>query len=373
MIYETYGDTGVEVSAVGFGGMRFTDQDDVDQCADLVKYAYESGITYFDTAPGYGKSEDLFGVAFKEMLKTRDEKPFYVSTKSNKTHPGDLRRDLETSLRRMGLDYIDFFHMWCIITMDQYEARKAAGALQALEQFKQEGLIKHICVSTHLSGENVGKLLGDYPFEGVLLGYSAMNFAFRDQGLDAASELGRAVVVMNPLGGGLIPDNPDRFGFVKTRSDETVVEGALRFLFNDPRIDVALVGFSEKDHVRTACTAADGFEPIAADKVRAIREELNDSFDQLCTACGYCDHCPEEIPIPKLMDVYNHYMLTGKEKELITRLRYHWGIELDDDILRACIRCGQCEAECTQQLPICDRLDEIEEIVDRELNKASKK
>jgi hypothetical protein len=373
MLYHNYGDTGVKVSAVGFGGMRFKDQNNVEQCASLVKYAYDSGITYFDTAPGYGKSEDLFGTAFKEMLKTRNEKPFYVSTKSNKADPDDLRRDLENSLSRMGLDYIDFFHMWCIITLDEYRERKAKGVLQELEKFKQEGLIRHICVSTHLSGENVEALLKDYPFDGVLLGYSAMNFAYRDEGLDAAANLNRGVVVMNPLGGGLIPDNPDRFGFVKTREDETIVEGALRFLFNDSRIDIALVGFSERKHVDQACSAAEGFAPISKDKVDAIRTNLNDSFDHLCTSCGYCDNCPQEIPIPKLMDVYNHYILTGKEKQLITRLKYHWGIELDDDILRDCIRCGQCEAECTQQLPICDRLDEIEEIADRELAKAKRK
>ena len=144
MIYNTYGSTGIEVSAVGFGGMRFENQDDIDTYASLVKAAYDDGINYFDTAAGYGKSEEIFGVAFKQMNKTRDQKPFYVSTKSSKADPAEVRKDLETSLKRMNLEYIDFYHFWCILSLDEYRSRKAAGALAEFERLKDEGLIKHI-------------------------------------------------------------------------------------------------------------------------------------------------------------------------------------------------------------------------------------
>jgi predicted aldo/keto reductase-like oxidoreductase len=226
MIYHRYGSTGIEVSAVGFGGMRFENQDDVGTCASLVKAAYDKGINYFDTAPAYGKSEDIFGVAFKQMNKTRDSKPFYVSTKSSNTDADKIRKDLENSLKRMNLDHIDFYHFWCILSLDEYRRRKAGGALAEFERLKNEGLIRHICVSTHMTGPEIGEMLHDYPFEGVLLGYSAMNFAYREVGLEAATKLDLGVAVMNPLGGGIIPNNPDRFGFVKTRVEETVVEAA---------------------------------------------------------------------------------------------------------------------------------------------------
>lgn len=174
MIYREYGTTAVKVSAIGFGGMRFKNQKDIDGCASLIKAAYDAGITYFDTAPGYEDSEDLFGVALKEMKKTRDQKPFYVSTKTFGDKPGSVRKDLENSLKRMGLDYIDFYHVWCIITPDVYQRRKANGVLIEFERLKTEGLIKHICVSTHMTGIEIGEMLQDYPFDGVLLGYSAM-------------------------------------------------------------------------------------------------------------------------------------------------------------------------------------------------------
>jgi uncharacterized protein len=359
MIYRSYGSTGINVSAIGFGGMRFRDQNDVDGCAGLVKAAYDKDINYFDTAIGYGKSEELFGAAFKEMQKTRAAKPFYVATKTMAGDPKGVRSEVETSLKRMDLDHIDFYHVWCVMSLNAFGDRKANGVLKEFERLKSEGLVKHICVSTHMSGEDIGTVLADYPFEGVLLGYSAMNFAYRDAGLDAAARLKRGVVVMNPLGGGVIPQHPERFSFVRTRDDETVVEGALRFLLNDTRVTVALVGLSDEKQLAEAVSAATGFKPVAAEKVDHIRASLKQAYNELCTGCGYCDECPQEVPVPRMMDAYNHYLLSGKPADMINRLAWHWWTKPGDPVFDACVECGRCEKLCTQKLPIMQRLKEI--------------
>jgi len=373
MIYRTFGQTGIRVSAIGFGGMRFEDQKDVDKCASLVKASYNAGINYFDTAIGYGDSEDIFGVALKEMKKTRAGKPFYIATKTSKSEPKDIRKDLETSLKRMGLDYIDFYHVWCVLTLADFANRRTKGALTEFERLKEEGLINHICVSIHLTGDEIDKMLNDYPFEGILLGYSAMNFKYRDAGLDAAATLNRGVVVMNPLGGGIIPQHPERFSFVKTRQDETVVEGALRFLINDPRITVVLVGLSNEKQLREAVSAVDGFQPIPSQAIRTIRDGLQSSYNEMCTGCQYCDNCPEGIPVPKMMDAYNQYMLSHNAKNMLDRLYWHWGISADNEYITKCSECGNCEEECTQKLPIINRLryirDEAEKYLVKKANK----
>ena len=373
MIYKTYGSTGINVSAIGFGGMRFTNQDDVDACASLIKAAYDAGINYFDTSIGYGTSEDLFGVAIKEMSTTRKQKPFYIATKTMQPNPADVRRECETSLKRMGVDSIDFYHVWCILTPDAYRERKANGVMKEFEKLKSEGLIKHICVSSHMTGSEIAAMLNDYPFEGILLGYSASNFAYREAGIEAAAKLNRGVVAMNPLAGGVIPQNPDRFSFVKTRPDETVVEGAIRFLLNDPRITVALVGLSDKEQLDEAIRAVDGFTPIAPKAVRKIRNSIKEAFNELCTGCRYCDSCPQGIPIPKLMDAYNQYLLTGKPKDILDRLGWHWGIGRKDEYLTKCTRCGQCEKACTQKLPICERLQFIRDEAKKALTAEAQK
>lgn len=364
MIYRTFGKTGVQVSALGFGGMRFADQSDVEGCSQLVQAAYDAGFTYFDTAPGYGQSEELFGVAFKAMNKTRAQRPFCVATKTLRAKPDEIRKELEQSLQRMGLDYIDFYHIWCVMSLQGYQRRKTEGALAAFEKLQQEGLIRHICVSSHMTGEDVSIMLRDYPFAGVLLGYSAMNFSYRERALQAAAQVNAGVVVMNPLGGGLIPQHPELFSFLKAQNDETVVQAGLRFLINDPRISVALVGLSNQQQLAEALTAVDGFKPIEDSRINAMKQNLKQSFAELCTGCGYCDQCPEGIPVPRLMDGFNHYLLNGGEKALLDRLAWHWSINKNDEILRKCTQCRLCEESCTQHLPVTERIAKIRAIAD---------
>lgn len=361
MIYSEYGSTGYKVSAIGCGGMRFTDPQDIEANAELVKSAYDSGINYFDSAPGYcaDKSEEIFGTAIREMLKTRQERPFYISTKTMQTTPSGVRENVEKSLKLLNVDCIDFYHCWCILNLDAYKERKENGVLKEFEKLREEGLVKHITVSSHMTGTNIDKMLNDYPFEGILLGYSAMNFAYRDAGIETASKLNLGVVVMNPLGGGIIPQNPDKFAFVKTQQNETVVQGALRFLINDPRINVALVGFSNQHELKEAINAVDGFKPLSSEQVDGIRGGIKESFNELCTGCQYCDKCPQGLPVPKLMDSFNHFLMSSDPAVMINRLKWHWGISLEDNYLGKCTKCGACEQACTQHLPILQRFEKM--------------
>ena len=359
MLYRLHRSTGLQLSAIGFGGMRFNGQHDHETNAALLTAAYDAGINYFDTAIGYGESEKIFGIALKEMCKTRAEKPFYVSTKTFAETPEALRRDVETSLTRLGLDYIDFYHFWCILSPQIYAQRKPI--LQEFEKLKAEGLIRHICVSTHMNGADTGAMLRDYPFESVLLGYSPMNYLFRDSGLDAAAAQGLGVIVMNPLGGGIIPQHPQLFSYLKSHEDETVVEAALRFLLNDTRITVSLVGFSDQQQLQEALRAVDGYVPLTPARLEEIRAAMKDSFNTMCTGCSYCDDCPVKLPIPKLMDAYNQSLLSGNQQAAVNRLRWHWGINEQPAFFAQCTECGACEAACTQHLPIMARIREIGE------------
>lgn len=365
MLYRPYGSTGIQVSALGFGGMRFANQEDPETCAQLVLAAHAAGITYFDTAIGYGKSEELMGRAFKEMMKTRREKPFQVATKTFAATADDVLRDCEISLKRLQVDAIDFYHVWCVMSPEAWRERKAKGVLAAFERVKREGLVRHISVSTHMTGDDIGTLFADHPFAGVLLGYSVMNAAFRERGIQAAADAGRGVVVMNPLGGGIIPQHPERFAFVKSRPDETVVEGALRFLFDDPRISVTLVGIADQAQLRDAVRAVEGYRPLGAEKRTQLRAGASQSFNDLCTGCAYCDGCPQGLPIAKLMDAYNQFQLSGKGVDIANRLKWHWSLLAEGNHLHDCTACGQCEAACTQHLPIIERLKIVRAEVDK--------
>jgi predicted aldo/keto reductase-like oxidoreductase len=207
-------------------------------------------------------------------------------------------------------------------------------------------------------------VLNDYPFEGVLLGYSAMNFAFRERALEAAAESNRGVAVMNPLAGGMIPKHPEHFQFLKTRKNETVVEAALRFLFNDERITVALVGFSKQEHLDEALRAVERYTPLPDSEVDRIRNELGRELNTLCTGCGYCDECPSGLDIPRLMQSYNQLLMSKDTKALIGTMRDCYGVYPDHGIDK-CLECRLCEEACTQKLPIVERLQHIKRVADK--------
>ena len=350
-----YGKTGKEISVIAFGGMRFAQPEDLDASAEVVHHAVARGINYLDTAPYYcnDKSEEIFGRAIKTM--PRDS--FYISTKCGMAKADELQQSLEKSLKRLNVDYIDFFHIWCLLRPDQLGERIAGGAVPAALKAKEQGLIKHLVVSTHLGGEDIAKVLDSGHFEGITLGYNALNFPFRSKGIEAAARHNVGVVTMNPLGGGLIQRNAQRLDFLKGPADKDVTQAALRFIISQPAITAALVGFANKQEVDEAVAAATGFTPYAADHVEKLKSHITANFEGFCTGCGYCLPCPSDVEIPKLMDAFNNKILEGKDDAITNRLKWHWG--LAPDAAAACLQCGDCEDRCTQHLPIRQRLEAI--------------
>ena len=358
MIYRTYGTTDVRLSAIGFGGMRFEAIDDGDTCIEMMLEAARGGINYFDTAPGYfgTKSEEVFGEGLSALREAN--LPHYLSTKTTKSEEGDIRRELEAQLVRLGVDHIDFYHIWCITSLEGWAARKRNGVIETFRKLKDEGLIGHICVSSHLIGDEIRELLSEGVFEGVLFGYSAYNFQTRAKAFEAIREHRLGAVVMNPLGGGLIPQNPTLFEGLRTRPDETIVEAALRFLIAHEAITTSLVGFGTLDQVREAVRAADGYLELDEQTQAKIKDRIAGSFEGICTGCGYCvADCPAEIPIPQYMDAYNQKLLYGRDAAIEERLNWHWSIPASG--AGECTQCGTCEDTCTQHLDIIDRLAEI--------------
>lgn len=367
MIYKTYGKTGLRVSAVGFGGMRFDLKQSRQANAGLLRYAVDQGINYLDTAPGYceDQSEDIFGLAISQMAGQRDS--LYVSTKGMPEEfdtADKAMAQVEKSLTRLTTDYIDFYHVWCIRQWDQYElAMKPGGQYEGLLKCKEQGKIKHIVVSTHLRGPGVQDLVGNNEFEGVLLGVNILNFLYRWEGVQAAHKAGLGVVAMNPLAGGIIPQNEKSLAFLAGEG-ETPTQAALRFCMSCPQITITLNGFTTKEHVDMASKVADKAAPFTDEDIERIRRHVTEKMDKLCTGCGYCmGRCPVDIPISNFMQYYNEKLLMNKtEEEMAKQLDFQqkWQLLADRKANAAdCVQCGRCEMACTQHLDIINRLGEI--------------
>lgn len=362
MLYTTFGKTGLEVSRLGFGGMRFERPADTEAMAAVVLHAFNRGVTYFDTAPVYcdDQSETIVGTAVKEMKKTG--RPFYVSTKTMAASPDDVRRQCESSLQKLNVDCIDFYHVWCLVKPDDLTQRKQAGVLDAFRKLKEEKLIGHISVSTHLEHQHVAAMLddGEGLFESMLIGINIQNHSLRYAGVQAAAERGMAVVTMNTLGGGLLPDHEDRFRAAMRDTDTSIVDAALRFNLSLPGITTCLVGFRNTADVDEAVDAVERFAPLDAQEIEALSEVMRSRYKEFCTQCGYCSDCPEGVPVVRLMEAYNVGMLNGMDAAL-NHMRYHWNTPDVRKALEPCTQCRQCEEVCTQQLPILKRFAELED------------
>lgn len=358
MLYKPCGATGKEFSAIGFGGMRLPQPHDHQASIALLHAARRAGITYFDTAPFYcdDQSEDIFGEALRTMPPS--PLPLYTSSKCQDDNGDNFRRGLERSLSRLGVERITFFHIWCVLDPADWQRRVTGGALAAALRAKEEGLIEHVAVSTHMRGPEIAHLLADHPeIELVTLGYCAINFPYRREGVAAAARLHKGAVAMNPLGGGLIPQHPGPFDFIRGADDPDVVTAALRFLVSDPAITTALVGFSSLAHIEAAQRAVENVTPHPPEHLDTLRARIEQDFNEMCTGCGYCLPCPQGIPIPQYMDIHNRLQLGVDPDAIADRFTMHWNLQPAG--AARCNQCGLCESRCTQHLPIIQRLKKI--------------
>lgn len=364
MEFREYGRTGLKISTLAMGGMRFERPEDVDDMAAVPLAMYDAGVNYFDTAPMYckDKSEIILGAAVRQMQKRRAAggHEFYVSTKSNKPDAATVRSECERSLERLGVERIDFYHIWCIRTWAEWEQRKAGGAVREFHRLKNEGLVRHVVVSHHLGSEDTQRLLAEAEVEGMLLGFNSTNWQYRLGGIEDAGRRGLGVMVMNPLGGGVLWQVPERFEHLKRRPGDDLVRGSLRFVLSHRDVTGALVGVRNLSDVRAAVDAWKSPELYGPAELDEVRRAALQGFANLCTGCGYCKECPQDIPITALMETCN-FVLLGKPDGTFPRLKWYWGVEAVDEWVQKCIDCGRCEELCTQHLPIRERFKVIRE------------
>lgn len=369
MIYKVFGKTGKKVSAVGMGISRFLPhqfdtEEKMHACADLIVQAFNKGINYFDVAPTYcdWKAEEIFGIAIKKMKGT-----FYISDKSSSTMDPTadaLRRRLDHTLKTLGVSKISFYNMWGLLNYDQYlDTIKKGGPYEGALAAQREGLIEHICFSAHCTGEEIERILEDDRFEGMTIGYNAINFKFREKGIRAAARKGLGVVTMNSLYGGVIPTNPKRFAFIKSDEEQTVAQAAMLFNASHDEISVVLSGISREWEIDENIDIFKKYHFFSKDKIDQIKMEIESSFDSLCTGCHYCKGCPRKIPINQLMLSYNQFILTEGSVEALRRYmfdvwRYYPEAHFD------CVACGYCESKCTQHLPIIERIKQMNRYAD---------
>ncbi|HEX30437.1 TPA: aldo/keto reductase [Candidatus Poribacteria bacterium] len=374
MQYREYGNTGIKLSALGFGCMRFpTDENrriKEDESIEMLKYAYEHGVNIFDSAAVYngGDSERVLGKAVKEMDRSR----IYISTKNHYKGPdaGEWRRTLEGSLERLDIDYIDFYHMHDLRLNQFIEGIIVKGGpLQEALKAKEEGLIRHLCFSSHDDPENVKKMINTGYFEGILVQYNILDRAYEDV-IAHARQKGLGVLVMGPVGGGRLAAPSEQIQKLIPGGAKTSAEAALRIVLANEHVTTALSGMSSMQMVVENIETASRTEPLSEDEKRHMAEMLEQVrklAELYCTGCGYCMPCPNGVDIPanfRAMIYYKVYGLKDYAKSEYRRLKNRKvNGEPKPASADVCVECGQCEAKCPQNIPIIKQLKEVAEVL----------
>jgi aryl-alcohol dehydrogenase-like predicted oxidoreductase len=244
-----FGRTGQEFPILSFGAQRIVDEHNCteDEAIQIVNRAIDEGITYFDTAPTYskGQSEERLGKSFGSR---RDQ--IWIATKTgDRTRDGSWKK-LEESLQRLKTDHVEEWRLHAVGTMEELDLIFAEdGALKALIEAKEQGVIKHISISGHRNPQVQLEAIHRFPFDSALVALSAADhflYSFAHEFLPRANEQGVAVIGMKLLGLGLLAP---------------WYEKALRYSYSLP-ISTAIVGISSMEQLEQNLEVARNFKPM---------------------------------------------------------------------------------------------------------------
>jgi predicted aldo/keto reductase-like oxidoreductase len=381
MQYRNYGKLGYQVSALGMGCMRLPriinekNEAEVDRekAYEMIRYAVDHGVTYFDTAYGYhGKtSEEVLGEALeggrREKVKIATKQPFGtmadLKSGGGKTILENARRNLENTLKKLRTGYIDVYlihnlgkHCW--------ENVKKEKIIEEYEKFRSEGLIKAIAFSYHGHFDCFKDVLGFYDWDMCQMQQNFMDVEKEatEEGIRLAGGKGCALVIMEPLRGGLLAAPPEP---VKAIYDEypvkrSPVEWAFRHVLNYPEVSVVLSGMSTMQQLKDNLeifSKPDAVPNCLNEEEKRLILRVKAKYESLvtipCTACEYCLPCPQGVQIPQVFARYNDGKMYGSFDQ--PRRGYMFMTRGNGDASH-CIACGACEKKCPQHIGIIEQL-----------------
>jgi predicted aldo/keto reductase-like oxidoreductase len=375
MLYREMGQTGEQLSILGYGCMRFPMRNgkiDEARTEQQIVAAIEQGVNYFDTAFLYhdGKSEAVLGNilarGYRDKVKLATKLPVYL-VNSRK----DMDSIFATQLKRLKTDYVDFYLMHSLMSLAAWKRQKQLGVVEFLSQARQAGKIRYIGFSYHGDQNDFKAIIDDYPWDFCQIQYNFLdeNYQAGKAGLDYAASQGLGVVVMEPLRGGnlagRVPVEAQRI-WDEADTKRSPAEWGLRWVWNHPEVTVVLSGMGEEAHIeenlRVAGTALPGAlqpEEIAlVDRVKAVYRKL---MKVGCTGCRYCMPCPAGVDIPLCFSLYNSKYLFDRPRQARDNyLIFTSGVNGGNpSYATLCKNCGKCEKACPQHLPIRRHLREV--------------
>lgn len=361
---------------LGFGCMRLpvingdtNAIDDARFCAMIDSYM-EQGFKYFDTAYPYHneKSEE----AVKRCLVERyDREKFFLATKMPVwlvKETADYEKLFETQRQRCGVEYFDFYLLHAM-NEDRVKEAEEKGGFAFVQRMKDEGKIRHIGFSFHDTADVLEDILSRHPeMEFVQLQINYYDWESETiqsrKCYEVAEKYGVPVIVMEPVKGGTLANMVGEPAAILKEQDAeaSFASFAIRYAASLENVMLVLSGMSDEAQLADNTSYMKDFVPLSEKEQQAVKrvvEELEKLPTIACTACRYCvEGCPKKILIPDVFHAYNSVVQFGLND--ITRKDYERAVA-DNGRAEDCIKCGKCEGQCPQHLPIRDLLEKTAE------------
>ena len=375
MIYREFREK--KLSGLGLGMMRLPviegDDASIDMArtAEIIDYAYQNGINYFDTAWGYhnGNSE----LAAGQCLSAYPRESYYLASKfpgyDNSNMP-KVKEIFEEQLKKCMTPYFDFylFHNVYEGNIDDYLNPKF-GIFEYLMEQKKNGRIRHLGFSAHGSIEVIRRFLDAYgeqmEFGQLQLNYMDWHFQKAKEKAELLQKSGVPIWVMEPLRGGKLAKADEHMTkeLSTMRPEETVPAWAFRFLQTIPGVTMVLSGMSDMEQLKENIAIWQEDKPLSKEEFDRLTELADEETRKgwlPCTSCHYCtSHCPQKLPIPELIALYNEHKITGGG--FLAPMAV--GSMPEKERPANCVGCHSCEQVCPQQIKISDMMRDFSSMI----------
>ncbi len=388
MLFRELGKTGEKVSILGFGCMRLPiidgrpDLINEPLATEMIHYAIDQGVNYIDTAYPYhassategGMSEIIVGNALKdgyrEQVNLATKLPIWLINKRE-----DMDYYLNKQLQRLQTDKIDFYLLHGVHRRF-WENLVNHNVFEFLDTAIEEDKIGYAGFSFHDEFEFFKTVVDSYnwSFSQIQYNYMDQDFQAGKAGLTYIAEKGLGTIIMEPLRGGCLTNNipPD----IQTLWDESKVkrspaEWALRFLWDQPEVNLVLSGMSTMEQVKENIKIAEEAYPESLtetekDLIQKVRELYIEKIHVNCTSCNYCMPCPAGVNIPLNLSLLNDvYIYNNLDKPAGN----YFHLSARGMSAAYCNECGECEDKCTQNIPIKKYVKETADIFEKTLKK----
>jgi len=344
---------------------------DEERATRQIRDAIDNGVNYIDTAAPYhgGESERFLGRALRDGYREKVKLATKLPPWSVKTRE-DMDRILDIQLKKLKTDHIDYYLLHSL-EANHWKRLQDLGVLEFLESAKAAGKIRNCGFSFHGDRKTFREIIDAYPWVFCQIQYNFLdeNTQAGTEGLRYAASKNIAVIVMEPLRGGMLarklPEEVDRI-YQDATPKRSAAAWALRWVWNHPEVTVVLSGMNDENHIAENIKTCENALPGSMTPAElATMEKVAGTYKKLmkvgCTGCAYCMPCPFGVNIPQCFYLYNDYFMGSNR--LMTRGFYGMMLMGGGGGIPAhaalCKNCGKCMKICPQHIAIPEELKKV--------------